>query len=63
MNPSNNYDGDDDGDVDENYDPEAEIGFDGKGVAVLPEVPVVTGEEMEETITKFRAKLYRWNDN
>ncbi len=62
MNPSHNYD-DDDGDVDENYDPEAEIGFESKGPSVLPEVPIVTGEETENTLTKFRVKLYRWNDN
>jgi hypothetical protein len=35
MNPSNNYD-DDEGDVDENYDPEAEVGFESKGPATLP---------------------------
>lgn len=63
MNPTNNYEGDDDGEVDENYDPEAEVGFEGKGPAVLQEVPVLTGEEMDETLSKFRAKLYRWNDN
>jgi Ran-binding protein 1 len=26
----------------------------------LPEVPVVTGEEEEDTIAKFRSKIYRW---
>lgn len=54
---------DDEAEVDDNYDPEAEVGFEGKGQAVLPEVPVVTGEEQDEMITKFRAKIYRWNDN
>ena len=62
MNPKDNYD-DDDGEVDDNYDPEAEVGFESKGPAILPEVPVVTGEETEETVSKFRAKIYRWNDN
>ena len=62
MDPKNNYD-DDDGEVDENYDPEAEVGFDSKGNPTLPEVPVVTGEESDETVTQFRAKIYRWNDN
>eukprot|EP01017_Pseudomicrothorax_dubius_P031651 TRINITY_DN4062_c0_g1_i3.p1 TRINITY_DN4062_c0_g1~~TRINITY_DN4062_c0_g1_i3.p1 ORF type:complete len:187 (-),score=74.20 TRINITY_DN4062_c0_g1_i3:73-633(-) len=46
---------------DENYDPEAEtkIGGDWKTVN-LPEVPVVTGEEDDEVLEKFRVKLYRW---
>lgn len=58
---NNNYD-DDEADVDDNYDPEAEVGFEGKGQAILPAVPVVTGEELEEVLAKFRAKIYRWND-
>jgi hypothetical protein len=62
MNPSNNYD-EDEADVDDNYDPEAEVGFDNKGAPVLPQVPVVTGEESDETLTKFRAKIYRWHDS
>jgi Ran-binding protein 1 len=61
MNP-HTYD-DDEGDVDDNYDPEAEIGFEGKGPSTLQVVPVMTGEEHEETIAKFRVKTYRWNDN
>lgn len=44
MNPH----GEDDDDVDDNYDPEAEIGFEGIGGSKLPEVPVVTGEETDE---------------
>lgn len=62
MDPKNNYD-DDDGEVDENYDPEAEVGFDSKGVPTLPLVPLTSGEESDETLTQFRAKIYRWNDN
>ena len=34
MNPSHNLD-DDDGDNDDNYDPEAEVGFESKGPSVL----------------------------
>ena len=46
---------------DDNYDPEAEV--DGNWAQVnLPEVPVVTGEEQEEELAKFRSKLYRWRD-
>ena len=45
----NNYRGDD-GDVDKNNIFEVKIGFDGKGVAVLPEV---NGEEIEETLIKL----------
>ena len=26
----------------------------------LPEIPVVTGEEEDELISKFRSKIYRW---
>ncbi len=29
----------------------------------LPEVSVVTGEEQDEEITKFRTKLYRWRES
>jgi len=28
----------------------------------LPEVAPLTGEEEEDEVTKFRAKLYRWKD-
>jgi hypothetical protein len=28
----------------------------------LPEMPVVTGEEQEEEVTKFRSKIYRFHD-
>ena len=43
------------------YDPEAEV--EGNWQAVqLPEVPVVTGEEQDEELSKFRAKLYRWRE-
>ncbi len=59
MNPHGEEDGDD---VDDNYDPEAEVGFDGPAGSKLPEVPIVTGEENEELVTKFRAKIYRWHD-
>ncbi len=47
---------------DENYDPEAEV--EGNWCQMqLPEVPVVTGEEQEEEIAKFRSKLFRWRDS
>ena len=26
----------------------------------MPEVPVITGEEDEEQVAKFRSKVYRW---
>lgn len=59
MNPHGE---DDDAEVDDNYDPEAEVGFDGPAGKKLPEVPIVTGEESEELVTKFRAKIYRWHE-
>lgn len=47
--------------VDDNYDPEAEVVDWGQGKKLnLPEVPVVTGEEDDEVIAKYRSKLYRW---
>lgn len=47
--------------VDENYDPEAEnFEWGSEKKLNLPEVPVVTGEEDEETLLKLRSKLYRW---
>ena len=62
MNPAGNYD-DDEGEVDENYDPEAEVGFDNKGAPLLPPVPLVTGLEADDCLTKFRAKIYRWHES
>ena len=59
MISSNNPIVDDNEDVDENYDPEAEIGFETKGEKFLHEAPLVTGEENDEVIAKFRAKIYR----
>lgn len=49
----------DEDDVDEDYDPEAEVVGNWK-LCDLPEIPVVTGEEEEENIAKFRSKIYRW---
>ena len=46
---------------DENYDPEQEVNGDWAQVN-LPEVPVLTGEEEEDVIEKFRTKLYRWRN-
>ena len=43
------------------YDPEAEVEGNWKAVD-LPEVPVVTGEEQDDEVCKFRTKLYRWRD-
>ena len=48
--------------VDENYDPEAEVGGNWAVQLNLPEVPLVTGEENDDLIVKFRAKLYRYVD-
>lgn len=62
MQSTGNYD-DDEGEVDENYDPEAEVGFNNTGAPVLPPVAVVTGEEQDDILTKFRAKIYRWHTN
>lgn len=45
-----------------NYKAEVEAGFDTFENKKLPEVPLVTGEENDELITKFRAKIYRWYD-
>lgn len=53
------HDKDDEDDVDDNYDPEAEVVLDNK-ICDLPEIPVVTGEEDEEELAKFRSKIYRW---
>jgi len=48
-------------DVDENYDPQAEVvDWSGSKKLNLPEAPLKTGEEDEETVAKFRTKLYRW---
>lgn len=49
-------------DVDENYDPEAEVGGNWAVQVNLPEVPLVTGEENDDVSSKFRAKLYRYVD-
>jgi len=47
-------------DVGDDYDPEAEV-LEGYSSQVnLPEIPVVTGEEDENALGKFRTKLYRW---
>lgn len=47
--------------VDDNYDPEAEVFEWGTEKKFnLPEVPVVTGEEDEEQLAKYRSKMYRW---
>ena len=56
VDPTEDYEVEDD-----NYDPEAE-NFDwGQGKKLnLPEVPVTTGEEEEDTLSKYRCKLYRW---
>ena len=48
--------------VDENYDPEAEVGGNWAVQVNLPEVPLVTGEENDDLQAKFRAKLYRYVD-
>lgn len=48
--------------VDENYDPEAEVGGHWAVQVNLPEIPLVTGEENDDLIVKFRAKLYRFAD-
>ena len=48
--------------VDENYDPEAEVTATFRTDVNLPEVPVVTGEEEENILAVYRAKLYRWRD-
>lgn len=52
-------DKDDEEEVDDDYDPEAQVIIEGK-LCDLPEIPVVTGEEEQEEIAKFRAKIYRW---
>lgn len=43
------------------YNPEEEI-FKQQGAPTLPPRLVNTGEENDEEITKFRAKIYRWHD-
>ncbi|KAL4502446.1 hypothetical protein ABPG72_012033 [Tetrahymena utriculariae] len=48
--------------VDDNYDPEAEVTGDFKPVQELKDVAIVTGEEDEDVVDKFRTKLYRWRD-
>ena len=45
---------------DEDYDPEAPVVSGYSKIIDLPEIPVVTGEEGEELLTKFRSKIYRW---
>ena len=52
-----------DEEVDENYDPEAEVIGNWAVTKDLPEIPVTTGEENDEVRAEFRTKLYRWNDN
>ena len=53
----------DDDNVDENYDPEAEVVGNWAVAKELPEIAVTTGEENDEIKSEFRAKLYRWRDN
>ena len=54
----------DEEEADENYDPEAEVvDWGAEGKLKLPETPVKTGEEDEETIGKYRTKIYRWVKN
>ncbi|CAK58094.1 unnamed protein product (macronuclear) [Paramecium tetraurelia] len=53
--------GDDDEQVGEDYNPEQEV-FVGEGQATLPQLPVQTGEENDEEVAKFRAKIYRFAD-
>ena len=48
--------------VDDNYNPEEEVGGNWAVSVNLPEVPLVTGEENDEVIVKFRSKLYRFAD-
>ena len=52
-------DREDDDEVDEDYDPEQQVVGNWK-LCDLPEIPVVTGEEEEQTVAKFRSKVYRW---
>ena len=47
--------------IDENYDPEAEVIGNWKKVD-LPEVALQTGEENDEELTKFRTKLFRFRN-
>eukprot|EP00339_Tiarina_fusa_P016821 CAMPEP_0117014620 /NCGR_PEP_ID=MMETSP0472-20121206/11827_1 /TAXON_ID=693140 ORGANISM="Tiarina fusus, Strain LIS" /NCGR_SAMPLE_ID=MMETSP0472 /ASSEMBLY_ACC=CAM_ASM_000603 /LENGTH=60 /DNA_ID=CAMNT_0004718225 /DNA_START=49 /DNA_END=231 /DNA_ORIENTATION=- len=49
--------------VDDNYDPEAEVGGTWAKLVNLEEISTTTGEENEDILVKFRSKLYRWNDN
>lgn len=51
---------DDDSGGDEDYDPQEEIWRDVENQVNLPEIKVETGEEDDELIASFRAKLYRW---
>ncbi|CAD8082136.1 unnamed protein product [Paramecium primaurelia] len=53
---------DDDQQVGEDYDPEQPGDNDFQGQATLPQVPVKTGEEDDEEVAKFRAKMYRFAD-
>ena len=45
---------------DENYNPEDEVSGDYKALVNLPEMNISNGEENDEVLSKFRAKLYRW---
>ena len=47
----------------ENYDPEAEPQCEFNQIYDLPEIPLITGEENEQTLCKFRVKLYRWTES
>lgn len=48
--------------VEEDYNPEEEVTGNWKVDVNLPEVPLITGEENDECLVKFRTKLYRWHD-
>lgn len=61
MNKQDDYE-EGEGQVDENYNPEEEV-TGNWAIVNLPEVPVTTGEESEDVLQKFRAKLYRWVNN
>ena len=62
MNSTNKEEYDEEGQVDENYNPEEEVTGD-YAIVNLPEMKVSTGEEDEDLLHKFRAKIYRWADS
>lgn len=46
---------------DENYDPEAETtDWENDKKLNLPETPILSGEENEDVLSKYRTKIYRW---